>query len=173
MLTDAAHPHPSAERSTAPTDLVHSLVALLGRFSIAATFWASGQTKIEGFVVDLVNGDIELGVPRLAESTVELFAYEYALPLIDPYPAAVLASVAEHVLPLLLLLGAATRFSALGLLVITAVIQIFVYPQAYALHGTWATILIYLAIVGGGRLSVDHLLQGRVGAYLPWRRRAR
>lgn len=171
MLTDTAHPIAAGRGLLSRPGLMQSLVALLGRFSIAATFWASGQTKIEGLVIDLVHGDVELGFPRLAASTVDLFAYEYALPLIHPYAAAVLASVAEHVLPLLLLFGAATRFSALGLLAMTAVIQLFVYPQAYALHGTWATILLYLLISGGGSFSVDQLLHGRIGAYWPWRRR--
>jgi putative oxidoreductase len=57
------------------------------------------------------------------------------LPLVPPAPAAVVASVAEHVLPVLLVLGFFARLSALGLLLMTAVIQIFVFPGAWVTHG--------------------------------------
>jgi putative oxidoreductase len=60
------------------------------------------------------------------------------------------------VLPVLLLLGLGTRYAALGLLVMTAVIQFFVYPGAYATHGVWAAVLLYLIARGPGRLSLDH-----------------
>lgn len=139
----------------------HSLIALLGRVSIAAVFWNSGQTKVEGFAVDLLGGTLELGWPRLADSAVALFRDEYQLPLVSPVLAAYGAAVAEHLLPVLLLIGLGTRFAALALLVMTAVIQFLVYPDAWPLHGTWATILLYLAATGPGRLSLDHWLKGR------------
>ncbi|MGE0809158.1 MAG: DoxX family protein [Immundisolibacter sp.] len=138
-----------------------SLIALLGRFSIAAVFWLSGQTKVEGFAVDLVQGTLQLGWPRLSDSAVFLFENEYALPLIPPVWAATAAAVAEHVLPVLILLGLATRLSALGLLGMTLVIQLFVYPGAYPTHGVWATVLLYLAARGPGALSIDHWLAAR------------
>ncbi len=138
-----------------------SLIALLGRFSIAAVFWTSGQTKIQGFSLNLIDGPVELGWPRLSDSAVYLFREEYRLPLLPPELAAYLAAFAEHLFPLLLLIGLATRFSALALLVMTAVIQIFVYPGAYATHGTWAAVLLYLLANGPGRLSLDHWLAGR------------
>ena len=94
----------------------HSLIALLGRCSIAAVFWSSGQTKVEGFAVDLVGGTVELGWPRLADSAVALFRDEYRLPLVSPELAAYGAAVAEHLLPVLLLIGLGTRFAALALL---------------------------------------------------------
>ena len=134
------------------------LIALLGRFSIAAVFWKSGQTKIEGFAVDLVEGRIQLGWPRLSDSAVALFQYEYDLPLLSPELGAVLAALGEHVLPVLLLLGLGTRFAALGLLVMTAVIQFLVYPGAYATHGVWAAVLLYLMARGPGRISLDQLI---------------
>jgi putative oxidoreductase len=137
-----------------------SLVALLGRSSIAAVFWTSGQTKIEGLSIDIVNGTFELGWPRLSDSAVFLFREEYRLPLVAPELAAHAAATAEHLFPLLLLIGLATRFSALALLGMTAVIKFLVYPGAWAVHGTWATILLYLAATGPGRLSVDHLIMG-------------
>jgi putative oxidoreductase len=134
------------------------LIALLGRFSIAAVFWKSGQTKIEGFAVDLVEGRVQLGWPRLSDSAVALFQYEYDLPLLSPELGAVLAALGEHLLPVLLLLGLGTRFAALGLLVMTAVIQFLVYPGAYATHGVWAAVLLYLMARGPGRISLDQLI---------------
>ena len=100
-----------------------SLIALLGRVSIAAVFWNSGQTKVEGFAVDLVAGTYQLGWPRLADSAVALFQEEYRLPLVSPAPAAYAAAFAEHLFPILLLIGLGTRLSALALLVMTAVIH--------------------------------------------------
>ena len=90
-----------------------------------------------------------------------LFENEYALPLIPPVWAAAAAAVAEHLLPILILVGFATRLSALGLLGMTQGIQIFVYPGAYPTHGVWATVLLYLAAKGPGALSLDHWLAGR------------
>ena len=139
----------------------HSLVAFIGRFSIAAVFWKSGQTKVEGFVIDLIDGQFNLGWPRLSDSALALFKDEYRLPLISPEIAAPMAAFAEHALPLLILLGLGTRFSALGLLVMTLVIQVFVYPGAYPTHGVWATVLLYLIAKGPGVMSVDHLLARR------------
>ncbi len=135
-----------------------SLIALLARFSIAAVFWKSGQTKIEGLAIDLVSGTFQLGVPKLSPSAVWLFENEYKLPLIAPELAANLAAFSEHFLPILLLLGLATRFSALALLGMTLTIQLFVYPDAYATHGTWAAVLLYLLARGPGALSLDHVL---------------
>lgn len=139
----------------------HSAIALLARFSIAMTFWTSGQTKIEGLVLDPIGGNVALGWPRLSENAVELFRSEYALPVIPPELAAYLAATAEHVLPLLLLLGLATRLSAFALLVMTLVIQVFVYPLAYPTHALWAALLLYLMARGPGAASLDHLLARR------------
>jgi putative oxidoreductase len=135
----------------------HSLIALLGRFSIAAVFWKSGQTKVENFVVDPIGGEFQFGWPRLAESTIPLFQDEYGLPLIPPEIAAYAATAAEHLFPALLLLGLGTRLSALALLVMTLTIQLFVYPAAYPTHGVWATVLLYLLARGGGAYSLDAL----------------
>ena len=139
----------------------HSLIAVVARFSIAAVFWNSGQTKVQGFAINLVNGDFTLGWPRLSDSALSLFQDEYKLPLIAPEVAAPMAAVAEHVLPLLILIGLGTRLSALGLLGMTLVIQLFVYPGAYATHGTWAAVLLVLIARGPGTLSIDHWLAGR------------
>lgn len=139
----------------------NSLIAFLARFSIAAVFWNSGQTKVEGLVINIVNGEFTLGWPRLSESALALFQDEYKLPFVPPELAAPMAAFAEHLFPLLLLFGLATRFSALALLGMTLVIQVFVYPGAYATHGTWAALLLYLMARGPGVLSIDHLMAKR------------
>jgi len=139
-----------------------SLIAALGRFSIAAVFWKSGQTKIEGFVVDIVEGTFQFGLPSLSGSALPLFRDEYRLPFLSPELAAPLAALVEHVFPLLLLIGLATRFSAAALLVMTLVIQLFIYPSAYPTHGVWATVLLYLMARGGGTFSIDHWIAGKV-----------
>lgn len=163
----AARPFPAKWWMSAHTLMARipeSAIALIGRFSVAAVFWKSGQTKIEGLAVDLVSGTFELGVPRLSPSAVDLFRDEYRLPLLSPEVGATLAALGEHVLPLMLLLGLGTRFAALGLLLMTAVIQGLVYPAAYPTHGVWAAVLLWLMVRGPGALSVDHVLAVR------WRR---
>jgi putative oxidoreductase len=136
----------------------YSLVALLARFSIAAVFWTSAQTKVEGLAINLINGEFVPGWPRLSDSALALFRDEYRLPLLAPELAAALAAVAEHGFALLILLGLATRLSALGLLGMTLVIQLLVYPGAYATHGTWAALLLMLLSRGAGAVSLDRLL---------------
>jgi putative oxidoreductase len=145
----------------------YSLIALLARFSIAAVFWSSGQTKVEGLAINLVSGEFTLGWPRLSPSALALFQDEYRLPLLSPELAAPLAATAEHLLPLLLLLGLATRASALGLLGMTLVIQLLVYPGAYATHGSWAALLLLLMAQGPGKLSLDHWLAARIAPHQP------
>lgn len=140
----------------------NSVLALIARFSIAAVFWKSGQTKIEGFAIDFVDGTLEIGMPTISDNAVFLFREEYQVPLLTPEFAATLAALGEHVLPVLLLFGLATRFSALGLLGMTLVIQVFVYPHAYATHGTWAAVLLYLMVHGPGKLSVDAWIARRL-----------
>ena len=140
-----------------------SLIAMIGRFSIAAIFWKSGQTKVQGFAIDIVSGEFTLGMPRLSDSVVELFRSEYKLPLVPAELAAPLAAFAEHLFPLLILVGLATRFSALALLVMTLTIQLLVYPDAWPTHGVWATVLIFLIAKGPGVFSLDHLIARRWG----------
>ena len=101
---------------TAFSRIPDSLIALIGRFSVAAIFWKSGQTKVQDFAIDIVAGEFTIGWPRLSDSVVDLFREEYRLPLIPPEWAALMAAFAEHVFPALLLIGLATRFSALALL---------------------------------------------------------
>lgn len=147
----------------------YAITALLGRFALAATFWLSGQTKLEGFkfnVFNLFDGTNQFGWPQLSSSAVFLFEEEYKLPLLDPHTAAMMAASAEFILPILLLFGLATRFAALGVLGMTLVIQLFVYPSAYAIHSTWATIALMLIAQGGGYFSLDKLVSNRFAKQL-------
>ena len=161
--TEGAAPGSTIPRLTTLLHRVHSamghlpntLLAFIARFSIAAVFWKSGQTKIEGLAIDIVSGTFTLGWPRLSDNAVFLFKEEYQLPLLPPELGATLAALGEHILPFFVLLGLATRLSALGLLGMTMVIQLFVYPDAYATHGTWAAVLLYLMAHGPGQLSID------------------
>lgn len=123
----------------------HTLLALCARLALAAIFFQSGRTKVEG-------------VLTVTEGAVTLFREEYKVPLLPPELGAHLAAYAEHLLPLLLVLGLCTRLSALGLLAMTAVIQVFVYPDAWPTHLAWATLALYLAGRGAGRASLDHRL---------------
>lgn len=122
----------------------NDLIALIARLSIAGVFWRSGETKLDGWSV--------------SDSAVYLFENEYKLPLIDPWLAAHLAAFAEHVFPILLVLGLASRLSALALLAMTLVIEIFVYPDAWPTHGTWAACLLFVAARGPGLFSLDALI---------------
>jgi putative oxidoreductase len=168
MNTAVAHSRPAALIAgliSRFSRIPDSLIALVGRFSIAAIFWKSGQTKIEGLAIDLVAGEFQLGWPQLSDSALELFRSEYRLPLLPPELAAPMAAFAEHFFPILILLGLATRFSALALLVMTLTIQIFVYPDAYPTHGVWATVLLVLIARGPGKVSIDHWIAKRCMAH--------
>jgi putative oxidoreductase len=127
------------------TLVAHAWLALAARIGVGAVFFLSARTKVDGLLT--VN-----------ENALTLFEEEYKLPLLPPEVAAHMAAYAEHLLPLLLFAGFATRLSALGLLGMTAVIQIFVYPAAWPTHLTWAVPLLYLAGRGAGPLSVDRVL---------------
>lgn len=127
------------------TLVVHSLLALAARFGIAGVFFLSARTKVEGWLT-------------VSDNAIALFADEYKLPLLPPEFAAHMATYAEHLFPLLLALGLATRFAALALLAMTVVIQVFVYPAAWAVHLTWAGLLLYLIGRGAGAVSLDRLL---------------
>ncbi len=125
--------------------LPESLLLLVARFGIASVFFLSGRTKVDGWLT-------------ISDSAYSLFETEYRLPLLSPYVAAHAATYAEHFFPVLLVLGLFTRFAALGLFGMTLVIEIFVYPDAWPTHLSWAAILLPLIARGGGRWSVDHLL---------------
>ena len=128
--------------------LPQALLLLVARVAIAAVFFLSGRTKVTGFL-------------ELKPSTYTLFRSEYALPLIPSEWAAHLATYAEHLFPLLLVLGLLTRPAAAALLGMTLVIEVFVYPDAWPVHLTWAGLLLPLLAKGGGAWSLDRLLAGK------------
>jgi putative oxidoreductase len=123
-----------------------SVLALMARVAMAATFFLSGRTKVDGLLT-------------VTDGTYVLFREEYRVPLLPAESAAHLAVWAEHLFPVLLVLGLGTRVAALALLGMTLVIQFFVYPDAWPTHLTWAMALLYLAAHGGGRFSLDRLLK--------------
>jgi len=128
----------------------YSVVALVARIAVASVFWRSGQTKVSGF--------------GLRDQTLFLFREEYNVPLLPPDFAAYLATIAEHALSVFLLVGLASRLSALGLILMTAVIQLFVYPDGWPDHILWFGLLLLIVARGPGAMSLDHLLWRRVHA---------
>ena len=121
---------------------------MLKRFAVATVFWRSGQTKVE----DLF---------RIKDNTFFLFREEYKVPLLPPDLAAYMATVAEHVFPVLLVAGLASRLSALGLMVMTLVIQVFVYPEGWPEHILWFALLLLIVARGPGARALDHLIWSR------------
>ena len=127
-------------------DLVsHALLATVARVSMASLFLQSGRTKVDGWL-------------HVSDGAVELFRDEYKLPVLSPELAAHVAAYAEHLFPVLLVLGLFTRLSALALLGMTTVIEVFVYPDAWPTHLSWAGLLLYLVARGAGPISMDRLL---------------
>ena len=118
------------------------LIALIARLGVAAIFFLSGRTKVDGLL-------------HVTDGAYSLFREEYRLPLIPSDIAAHLAAYSEHLFSILLVLGLFTRFSALAFLGMTAVIEIFVYPDAWPTHLSWAALLILLVARGGGAWSLD------------------
>lgn len=136
----------SALRDMSTRLLPDALLLLIARLGIAGVFLQSGRTKVDGLL-------------HITDGTYELFRTEYALPFIPPEIAAQAATYSEHLFPLLLILGLFTRFAALGLLGMTAVIQVFVYPDAWVTHLSWAAILLWLVARGGGGWALDRVLE--------------
>lgn len=125
----------------------YSVLAIPLRLGVAWIFWSSAQVK-------LINW----------QRTIELFAEEYRVPLLPPEIAAAMALSIEIACPILLVLGLFTRLAVLVLLGMTAVIQIFVYPEAWPTHLQWAAMMLVLLCRGAGALSIDRLLWRRLSA---------
>ncbi len=126
----------------------YALVALVARVAVASVFWRSVQTKI-----DFENYQIR-------DTTFYLFRNEYKVPLLPPDVAAYIATAAEFICPILLVIGLASRLSALALFCMTMVIQLFVYPSGWPDHILWIGLLLLIIARGPGALSLDHLLWG-------------
>jgi putative oxidoreductase len=132
-------PHPIADHTLGRFPL--AIVQLLFRLAIASVFLKAGLNKLMSW-----------------ELTVQLFHDEYKVPVFPAETAAMLATTFEIGCSLLLIAGLATRLATLPLLGMILVIQLFVYPSAYAEHLTWGSILIFLLTHGAGALSLDRLL---------------
>ena len=118
------------------------LIQLAMRVAVGAVFFNSGLLKINSW-----------------EFAIKLFQDEYKVPLLDPVWAARLATFNELTFSVLLIVGLATRIATLPLLGMIAVIQTFVYPQAWTEHLLWASILVFLLTRGPGELSLDYLIE--------------
>ncbi|RWD67492.1 MAG: DoxX family protein [Mesorhizobium sp.] len=126
-----------------PEHIPFSLVQLAARVAVAHVFWQSAQSKLASWPV-----------------TLQLFADEYNLPFIDPSIAAPLATAAELTGSVLIFFGLFSRPAALMLLGVVSVIQIFVYPENWAEHLLWASLLLIVLTRGAGSLSLDRIAEG-------------
>lgn len=125
------------------------------RLVVFKIFWFSVQTKIVGWTV----AGQHFAFWNVTDSTFLLFDFEYGIPLIPSNIAAYLGTFGEFFLPLAILFGFMTRFAAMGLMIMTLVIQFFVYPDAWwSVHVYWFLMLLYLIRNGGGSVSVDRLV---------------
>jgi putative oxidoreductase len=134
-----------------------SLTQLVLRFGLAVPFWRSGVNKWDGFL-------------QLSDVATLLFSTEFKLHLPGgpyPFPApeamAFLSGAAEILLPILLVLGLATRLAAFGLLIMTLVVELTV-PDGWPIHVTWAAMALGVMAWGPGRISLDHWIAKVLGA---------
>lgn len=150
----------SASRAASLIAQAHNLPGLVApwlalgalRIALAIPFWRSGMTKWDGFLQ--LSGGAEFLFTQ--EFRLHVFGAQYPYPF--PIATAHAAGIAEIVLPVLLVLGIGTRFAALGILLMTAVIQVTV-PEGWAnFHLPWAAMALALMAFGGGAASVDRLL---------------
>jgi putative oxidoreductase len=124
---------------------LQNLTLLFTRIVLAGIFWRSGRTKVD-----------EGSWFSISDNTRFLFQEEYKGVPLPSDLAAVMATVSEHLFPILLVLGLFTRISALALLGMTLVIQIFVYPEAWwQTHSLWTAMALVLIVRGGGSISLD------------------
>ena len=131
---------------TAEKLLPEDVLLLVARLGIASVFFLSGRAKVDGIL-------------HITDGTYDLFESEYHVPLLPPDIAAHAATYSEHLFSILLVLGLFTRVSALAFLGMTAVIEIFVYPDAWPTHLSWAGLLLPLLARGSGRFGLDRVLK--------------
>ena len=128
------------------SELLSPLALLALRLPVAVVFWRSGRTRVEGW-----------NILDITDSQAFIFENEFGMPF--PVLTAYVTAIVEHVLPVLLILGLFTRLGALGMLTMTMVIQLFVYPDAWLnAHMFWAAILFAVVVLGPGKISLDHRL---------------
>lgn len=131
--------------------VAENLTLLFTRIVLAGVFWRSGRTKVD-----------EGSWLSISDTTYYLFQEEYKGVPLPSDLAAVMATMSEHLFPVLLVIGLFTRLSALALLGMTMVIQIFVYPEAWwQVHSLWVAMALVLIVRGGGCISLDAMLVRR------------
>jgi putative oxidoreductase len=133
--------------------VVESVALVFVRLALAGIFWLSGRTKVE-----------EGSLLTVSENALYQFSEDpfNKVPLLPSDIAAYLTTYAEHILPILLLLGLFTRLSALALMGMTLVIQFFIFPEAWwQVHILWVALAMVLIVRGGGGFSLDRILTGR------------
>lgn len=134
--------------ATLSSTFAESAMLLFVRVSLAGIFWRSGRTKVD-----------DGSWLSVSDTAKFLFKEEYSNVPLPPELAAYFATYAEHLFPALLVIGLLTRLSALALLAMTMVIQIFVYPEAWwSVHMIWVALALVLIVRGGGKISADALL---------------
>ncbi len=142
--------------SRLPARFPMSITQLVLRFALAVPFWRSGLTKWDG-VFQLSDTAVYLFTQ---EFRLHLFGGEYALPA--PHLMAFLSSCGEILFPIMLLLGLGTRFAAVGILAMTAIIQLTI-PDGWAnFHLPWAAMALAIANYGPGKVSLDQLIAGKL-----------
>jgi putative oxidoreductase len=157
-MTMIANALQTTRRAIAALEHAQPLAQLAARLYVAQAFFASGLTKIRDW-----------------DTTLALFADEYQVPLLPPDVAALLGTAGELVLPVLLALGLAGRFSAAGLFVVNAVAVVSlmdVAPAALQQHVFWGSLLIGLVLWGPGRWSLDRFVAPRLLTFTPYTRAA-
>ncbi len=142
----------------------YAVLALVARIAGAVPFWRSGQSKLEG--AEILG--VKLNPFDIAEKKIYLFQYEFGFSEAIAPMATRLAALGEFFLPLMLVFGILTRVGALGLLIMTAVIQFWVFPEEllnpngnWSLHLLWAAPLLFILARGPGAISIDALFGGR------------
>lgn len=129
-----------------------AVAQLILRVTLALPFWRSGQTKWAGWF-ELSDSAVYLFEE---EFRLHLFGHEYAYPL--PHIVALGSALAETILPIMLVVGLGTRFAALGILIMTALIQLTVPDGWEAYHLPWAAMALAVMTYGPGKLALDRLL---------------
>lgn len=126
----------------------HAVLALLARLGLGAVFWSAGMEKMTNW--------------RIKAETFEAFAHEYRIPLLPPELATYLATAVEHVAPVLIVVGLATRAAGGALVGVIAVIFIFVHQDEWPAMLIWSSAIAFLMTKGPGVLSLDHLIRSRL-----------
>jgi putative oxidoreductase len=157
--------------------LPYTMVALALRFIMARVFFLDGQSKIVGIPIPVSLPEVVQNfslqgfslkafsfsalVPvDVAPSTFAFFTAKFAASPVPPVLAAYVVSYAEFILPILLVLGFASRFAAIGLLGLTALFQFYLMPDAlWTAHIYWAAMLLVLISRGPGQISIDHIIR--------------